>query len=423
MRRLWLVVFALAQLLLLAPASRAQPSGDALTHTITVPLDYSRPSGGRARLTYEFGAAFDPSKPTLIVVADGQQYFVRQGAAAKLQQQLFGPNVNVVALITRGSTPAFVDAALGADGQADWLQAWRIFNAGQWIEDIERVRREVVGDRQVMLYGRSGGSYLVHQYLTRYGVHVSRAFTQSPVNPRIARELNIDLDRFWETLGREQPELQPVLLDALKRRPDQRAAMLMTLQRQHFYVPADKLLAERARLIQAFSSGDDAVYAELRRAYEVDGVTELMRSKAAIPQIVRVVELIGPSGAFDGPRSGLSPLIEPQQGFAKPLLDLQRAGRIPAPAFDLDALHRIGTEVFILAGRDDEAVDYRTSIALAYSYPRHLLFIAGGDNHNFSHLDASGETARLVQAFFESGATSPRMAQALAAAGPDRWIE
>jgi pimeloyl-ACP methyl ester carboxylesterase len=418
----WPVLLGWVVLLGFAPGGRAQ-SPKPLAHTICVPLDYAHPNQGCAQLTYEFGAPFDAKKPTVIVVSDGQQFFVGQGAAAKLQQQLFGPKVNVVGLITRGSTSAFIDATLDASGKVDWLKAWRVFNANQWIEDIEQVRRRILGKQRVMLYGRSGGAYLVHQYLAGHGASVSRAFTQSPVNPLIASDLRIGLDRFWETLGREQKELQPVLLDALQRRPAERGAMLTTLQRQHFYVPPDRLAAERARLIRAFASGDEPAFAEFRRTYEVDAVADLMSSKAAIPQIVRVLELIQPSGAFDAPAAGLSPLIEPQKNFVMPLLELQKAGRIPRPTFDFPALHGVQSEVFVLAGRDDEAVDYRTCIALAYSYRRHVLFIAAGDNHNFAHLDETGETARLLRAFLEGGATSSRLTAELAKAAPERWSE
>lgn len=403
-----------------APARAAPPD---LVRSVTAPLDYDHPAAGSAELTYEFGAPFDPSKPTVIVVADGQQFYVRRGKTADLQRQLFGPNVNVVGLITRGTTRAFIAATLAPDGQPDWETAWRVFNSRQWLGDIERVRRAVVGDGQVMLYGRSGGAYLVHQYLAAHGDHVSRAFTQSPVNPVIVRDLDIRLDRFWETLGRESPELQPLLLEVLQRRPEERTRILLTLQRQHFFVPDDKLTAERTKLIRALAAADEATYVALRKAYEVDATVQLLHSDGAIPQNVRVLELIGPSGAFEAPeQSGVSPLIEPQRTFAAGLIALEKAGRIPPPDFDLPALHHVPTEVFILAGRDDEAVDYRTAIALAYSYPRHLLFLAN-DNHNFAHLSGAGQDAKLAQAFFLGGLGSPQLRQALAEAAQFRWGE
>jgi hypothetical protein len=400
----------------------AQSADATLTHTVRVPLDYEHPIEGSAELTYEFGARFDPAKPTVVVIADGQQFYVRAGSMPELQQRLFGTHVNVVGLITRGSTPAFIDATLN-EGKADWLKAWQVFNYNQWIGDIEVVRHAVVGNAQVMLYGRSGGGYLVHQYLAVHSEHVSRAFTQSPVNPVIVKQLGISLDRFWETLGHDSPRLQRLLLEVLNKRPQQRTQILLTLQRQHFYVPDEKLKKERARLIRALALNDDATYAALRRKYEVDDNVAVLKSRESIPQNVRVLELIGPSGSFDeSSRAIVAPLIEPQREFVGELLKLQREGRIAAPSFDLAPLHSIATEVFVLAARDDEAVDYRTTIALAYSYPHHRLFIAN-DNHNFAHVAGAGADAILAQAFFESGLASAAMEKALSETARFRWEE
>lgn len=409
--------FGAAFLLFLCAAAPPQ-----LDRSLRVPLDYAHPSLGSATLTYELGAPFDRRKPTVFVIADGQQYFVRRGTMTDFQKKLFGPEVNVVGIITRGATPAFISAALRPDGKPDWVRAWTIFNSDQWIGDIETVRRAVTGNSKIMLYGRSGGAYLVHQYLAEHGDHVSRAFTQSPFNPRIVRNLHISLDNFWSTLGRENPELQPVLLDALKRRPQEHTRILLTLQRQHFYVPDDQLKTQRERLLRAFASGDDKLYAQFRKDYEVDGVIDLLASNNSIPQVVRVLELIGPTGAFDEQDAAVSPLIGPQRDFARELIDLEKAGKLAPRPFDLTALHHVPAEVFILAGRDDEAVDYRTSIALAFSYPHHLLFIAN-DNHNFAHISTAGADAKLIQAFFVGGIGSKRLNAALSDAEQFRWSD
>ncbi|MDQ3803041.1 MAG: hypothetical protein M3416_04200 [Acidobacteriota bacterium] len=401
-------------------AAHLQPP--ALGRTIKVPLDHRAPNLGDAPLYYEFGAPYDRSKPVVFVVADGQQFYVRRGAVAQLQKSLFGDAFNVVGIVARGATPEFIKAALDGAGQPDWLKAWRIFNSEQWVNDIEAVRRNILGSRgKVLLYGRSGGAYLVHQYLTRYGRHVERAFTQSPVNPFINRELGIAIDRFWEEVGAQDRSLQPALKKVLERRPDERLRILITLQRQHFFVPAEKLPAARAELIRALANDDAPYYERARKEYQVDDIMKMHESAESIQQVVRVFELIYPSGAFR--RLGgeaVYPLLETQHHFLRPLINLSEAGRIPAPTFDFSAAHRADVEVFILAGRWDEAVDYRTSIALAYSYPRQRLFIAD-DNHVFTELNAKGLVNRLVQSFLKFGLGSAEFQNALTAAEPHRW--
>ena len=404
-----------------APTPSPAPS-PGIQRTLTVPLDHARPDSGRATLRYELGAPFDPARPTVLVIADGQQYYLQPGATAALQRDVFGERVNLVGILTRGSTPEFVQAALDPQGRPDWLKAWRIFNSSQWVEDIDAVRRAVAGDRgRVMLFGRSGGGYLVHQYLSRHGAHVSRAFTQSAVNPRLTRDLRLPIERFWDSLDRT---LQARLRDALAAEPpERRLTVLVTLQRQHFFVPAAELPAARAELIRALAARDADRLAQAVRDYQVDDVLELSRSTDALPQHVRVLELLFPAGAFSEEALGaVRPLIESQRHFLAPLLGLIEQGRIEAPSFDLTPAHGLDADVFVLASRWDEAVDYRTLIALAHAYPRQTLFIAD-DNHVFTRLDEQGARSRLIRAFFDGGPRSPAMAAALQEAETLRWRE
>ena len=100
--------------------------------SISVPLSYEEPALGTARLALDYAAPFDPAKPTVLVIADGQQFYGRTGAMKELRESTFGDAVNVVGIITRGTTPAFIDATLSTDGKPDWPKAWKVFNSGEW---------------------------------------------------------------------------------------------------------------------------------------------------------------------------------------------------------------------------------------------------------------------------------------------------
>ncbi len=418
---------AFALLLALPPsgAHRPAPATVALTRHITVPIDRADPARGSATLTIDLGAPFDPQKPTVLVVEDGQQFYIRTGAMAALQRDLLGPAVNVAGLIPRGSDSTFIAATRGPRGETDWRAAWRIFNSSEWVEDLEAARRALVGAAgRVDLYGRSGGSYLVHQYLAAHAAHVRRAFTQSAVDPSLNRELGIPLDDYVAQLTRTDTALWRTLEHALPVAGgpgDARLRALLALQRQHFYVPADSFPQAQRALIAALAAHDSAAIRRLETAYEVDDIMHLETSPQAIPQDVRVLELLYPSGAFQAAaRGGIYPLIESQATFIRPLLDLVGRGAIAVRPRDARAAHRCSAQVFVLAARDDEAVDYRTSIALASEYPSHTLFIAQ-DNHVFEAMDRLGARRALVQAFFGDGPASPAFARALDAADAVRW--
>ena len=179
----------------------------------------------------------------------------------------------------------------------------------------------------------------------------------------------------------------------------------------------------RAELIRALARNDREFYDRARKQYQVDEILKLHDSADSIPQVVRVFELIYPSGAFK--RLGgtaIYPLLESQHHFMKPLIDLVDAKKVPLPTFDFQRPHRLDTEIFILAGRWDVAVDYRTSIALAYNYKRRRLFIAD-DNHVFTKLNEKGLVNGMVQSFLKHGLDSTEFLNAVTAAEPYRWIE
>ena len=162
---------------------------------------------------------------------------------------------------------------------------------------------------------------------------------------------------------------------------------------------------------------------EAEKKYQVEEIVKLFNSPTGLGIRVRELELIYPTGAFKSLRDdAIRPYIESEYAFVKPLVELADSGQIPKPSFNVVPAHLLPTEVFILAGRWDEAVDYRTSIALAYSYPKQELFIAD-DNHVFARLRGAGLHARMVQAFLQHGLGSAELRAALDAAAVHRWTE
>lgn len=415
------ICWLLAILILCVATVSAQPF-PATGRTIQVPIDHQKPGVGSAPLYFEFGAPFDQAKPLVIIISDGQQFYVTRGSIADLQKNIFGHEFNVVGIVGRGFSADFTRAALDDAGHPDWTKAWQIFNSEQWVEDIESVRQAIVGKNgKILLYGASGGATLVHEYLLKYGAHVTRAYTESAAVPELNRELGIEVDRFWNEIGASDPDLQPMLLKVLNEHPAERTNILIALQRQHYFVSAEKLSAARAEFIRALDKGDMAYLERVRKEYQVDAIVNLFNSQTGMPISVRELEFIYPTGAFQKRNADrVDPYIESEYAFLRPLANLVDSGKIPPPGFGLASAHRVDAEVFVLAARWDEAVDYRTSIALAYSYPRHQLFIAD-DNHLFEELNGSGARSRLLRTFLKYGLDSPQLKSALSLAAPYRW--
>jgi hypothetical protein len=81
-RLTWLLGLVAATAFPGPPAAAAivtQDSASPLGRTVSVPFDHDRPGEGRFDLYYELGAPFDPALPTVLLVADGQQFSLREG--------------------------------------------------------------------------------------------------------------------------------------------------------------------------------------------------------------------------------------------------------------------------------------------------------------------------------------------------------
>jgi len=412
-----------------APAAgeAVEPAGkasDPIGRTLKVPLDHRHPERGEGSIYYELGAPFDPGKPTVLVVADGQQFYVRRGSVAELQERLFGDGFNVAGIVGRGFADDIVNAAVPDPARVDWAAAYTLFNAGQWVGDIDAVRRDLLGDDgEALLYGASGGGFLLHQYLAAHGRFIRRAFSQCAVMRSIEADLGINHDHFWEEIGRQGGDLQRRLLGALKSRPERRPEIIRILQRQNFFVAPDGLAAARAAAIDAIARDDASVLQRYREEYQVDAIAELLESPRGVPIRVRIYESVQPIvGRLSIFPEAIYPNIENEAFVAAPLLRFHEAGGIPAPEFDLAALRDIDTEMFILAGRRDHTVDYRSQIALAHAYRNATLFMAD-DDHMFARLGAAGLHDSLARTFLRYGPRSREMRRLLEDAAPLRWIE
>ena len=169
---------------------------------IDVPLDHSDPSRGTGSLYYEFGKPYQKDKPTLFVIVDAQQFFIREGDVVNFQARWFGDDFNVLGITGRNARPDFIQATLDKNEEPDWKKAWKIFNHQQWLGDIEAVRKSLLGDKgKILIYGESGGGMMSHQYLAEFGQHVNRAFTRACVHPYLVDLLGLNSDRFWKEIG------------------------------------------------------------------------------------------------------------------------------------------------------------------------------------------------------------------------------
>lgn len=421
------LVLTLAQPVNGRAAAEAESVATWERHELQVPLDHDQPAGESVRLSYELAEPFDPRRPTLLWVADGQQFQVRrEGATVWLRDERLGlpPGAfNLVGLVGRGFDDEVSGRLRRGDGRVDWARAHHLLGSRQWVGDLEALRRKLVGDGgKVLLYGVSGGGYLVHEYLARHGAQVARAVTEvAPVRP-LDGWLGLFDDPFWRELRQADAGRAEALARALAADP-RRSDLVRLLQRQHYFVGAGELAAERLATVDEILRGDAEAIARRFEAYQVGAMRELEASDVGIGIAVRMYEFAEPVlRHVDLERGGVHPNLENEAGWAAPLLELARRGAIPPVAFDRRALGRLSAQVLVIGGRWDQTADYRAQIALAALYPEGELFLAD-DGHTLGRLEAAGGRRRLLATFLRHGLGSPELAALLVELEPLRWRE
>lgn len=401
--------------------ARAQDSGAVgrtLALEVQVPLDHFEPGLGRFPLRCEWGAPPQSGRPTVVVVADGQQYFVRAGGAARLQRDLFGDGLNVLTILGRSRAPELEPYVLPG-ARPDWQAAYRFLNWGQWARDVEAVIRHLgLGPRRLGLYGRSGGAHLIHQILTMRPDLRGRAYVQAAVNHPLDAAWGLGADHVWEQLAASDAAAARDLALWLERRPERRRDLVLVLQRQHFFETLEALPAARTAAIRAFLGGDEAAISGMLERYQINAIQQSRSTLEGVGGGVRVYEFAAPHA---DPRTRAAPLrpdVEALFHYAHPLAE---EGYRPAVApADWSRLRDQGMEVLQVAGRHDHTADYRTQIGLA-GLTRGSRLLLLDDDHVFKRWTAAGTQPALLQAFFREGMDSPAFRSALAAVEPLRW--
>jgi pimeloyl-ACP methyl ester carboxylesterase len=415
--------FLLLSFLLLSPIVSGQ--SDSLTYfQLKVPVDYADTSSGFTTIYYESGAPFSEKKPTVFVIADAQQFYVRKGAISQLQNSLFDSTFNVIGIIGRNNNSDLKTLVTDDSGTINWPEAGKVFSWQQYVNDIDAVRKKLLGERgKVSLYGQSGGGLLVHQYLSIYGRFVDRAFTGASVDYSLDSESGINHDRFWmETCEHDTTFATRVSL-LMESNLFPRELVAMLFQRQNFFVQTESLFSERNKLLDHLLMNDTATINDYKSKYQISDILSFIDSPDGIPVKVRLFEFILPLlNDLKIEADKLQPDLENLYFSCLPLINAYNENLIEPVMIDHRPLHLVETEVFVLSGRWDHTADYRSQIALASTYRNHCLFMAD-DNHTFTSLKSKGLYNKILITFLKYGKKDIRFRDFMKSCEPYRWKE
>ncbi len=382
-------------------------SGLVSSQTISCPINHDDLNAGYFDLQYEFGLPFNPELPTVVVVSDAQQFYVRSGRINKIQNELFGENFNVLGLIPRsGNEDLLQKVNIINKKKTDWKLAYTIFNSKQFVNDLELIINQVLSNQQsIYLYGQSGGAFLITEYLSQFpNSKVKKVFIGASVNPIIEDKLGILHDNFQRSYLSKKREEKEKLKAVLSENFFSRKLVVSLFQRQNFFVELAELHKERSTLIKHLYIKDTIYINSLKRNYQIDAINKLFESSRGISIRVRLAEFIYPLlGDWKRDEDIFYPDLENSYNIALPVLELKKedSNFHITQGFDENEFRKYEGDLFILSGRYDHVADYRSSIYLNGLSENSFLFIAN-DDHTFKALKANDSYKQLIQDFFLS---------------------
>jgi pimeloyl-ACP methyl ester carboxylesterase len=387
---------------------------------VQVPLDHGNPKAGTFTLYYELGSNFDFKKPTVFYIVDSQQY--AHGADQMAKQGSLDRALNLVLIEYRGRKHSPI-ALSKEDGSVDWEKAYRLTASHQAARDIEAVRRDLFRDHpktKIYLLGRSGGAYLIHEYLSLFPKNASRAFTRTAPNPLIMHKLgNPESKSFVDGLDAIDPQLHAKLKTVFAQRTVPAIELEWLLLQLPYRDPTAPEI--QARIINELYAGDTTTYEQYHAKWEYnmsrfdrDGLVRDM----GVGWLARAIECDGPY--LLGPKPEyVDPVYSTMRHISAPYLKLIEEQGFPPPKYPtLESFRAVEAEVYYLAGRKDHMSPWPIALELARWFPRYSYFIAD-DTHNMSERPECYPL--LYNAFFLHGLGSAELAQAEQSDVCKRW--
>ena len=384
------------------------PEPDFHRRYVRVPVIHGRPELGSFDLYYELCGDFDPDGPTVIVPTDGQRMLPQVGWTDRYRQ-IFDTSLNIVTYEYRGMPCSSIPGL--EPGATDWSLAAMALHSDQVVEDIEMIRRDLLGDRKINILGGSGTAMIGLKYLARYHEHVEKAFLMSVLKDAqgSSEAGNRYLAQFLEI-----HDLERTLADIIASGIVASDQLLFLIQRL-LYNDQEQVV----HLLSALADGDLTHFEELTgRLGTVDHfLRSAQRYRPWTVVFMHETNLRTAAGTvFD--------INEPFFRMAEPLLQLAEQGGAVGPVFDVPDLEAITTEVLLVGGTLDQIAPIDEMMRILERLPNASFAVFEA----YHCLDGPPESRQarndLVDLFFLHGKDSPELLDYLSREGPgSRFLE
>jgi len=390
---------------------------DFYNRNIEVPIDYDHPEGGTFKLYYQLSANFDYNQPSIFFLNDVQQGHGAPGEIDALAESYqLDESLNLVRYEPRGREYSYIELH-NDDGTVNWEKAYRVLSSRQLVEDIERVRQDLFSnhpDTKICLFGRSGGGYLVQEYLAKYSNHVDRAFIRCAPNPLIMKKLgHLESKAFQDSLNAVDPALYGKLKVVLEKNivPEMDLMWLMW-QLPYGLENPGRIQAQIINELYENNADTYDLYTEEKGLgfAKFQARKPMVEKELGVGWLLRPLEcdgcyVLGPAPEY------IDPLYYCLRELSSQYIKLVEEKRVPPPVYpSLEKFKQIESEVFCLMGKHDHMSPYQIGIELGNYIKNYELFITD-DNHLLNkHKDCY---PLLRNAFFKYGLGSRELDEAM----------
>ncbi len=314
-----------------------RPEPDFYHRYIDVPVDYKDKDSKTFKLYYELSTDYDPSKPIVIVPADGQRFYSQAGWADRYKNIFNLDSFNVVTFEYRGMYLSRIEELK----KGDWQEAYRILNTDNAVEDIEMIRRDLAGEGRVNILGGSGIAMMGLKYISKYRNYVDRAFLMSFFRDAkgSSEAGNRYFKRFLEKNGLNA-DFKRVLSD-----PSADIPQLLYMVQRLLYNDSD----EAALLIRDTAEKRMKRFEKNRKKFGSVDFFVRFYQKYCPWSVVFMYETNIP----EEPETGYD-INYPYLKFGEPLIELEKKGSVRFKPFCIDSLEKVRTEILLIGGTLDQ---------------------------------------------------------------------
>lgn len=400
------------------------PKEDFYNRNIDLPIDYGNPDEGTFTLYYQLSSNFDFNRPTIFFFQDSQQNFGKPGKVDDLAKDYqFDESFNLVRFQHRGRKYSYIEVE-NEDGTINWEKVYRVLTSKQVVEDIERVRQDLFSkdpDTKIYLYGRSGGGYLIQEYLAKYAKFVEKAFIRCAPNPLIMEKLGyLESKHLFNSINAVDPTLHKKLKTVLEKDVVPQLQLLWLFMRLGYQ--NQKPGPIQAKIINELYENTKDTYNSymVTRGFDYEKIkaNPVFINEMGLGWYLRPIEcdgiyLLGP------PPEYIDPIYYCFRDFSSQIIRLIEEKIVPPPTFPpLSNYKEIKTEVFYLAGKNDHMSPYQIGMELGNYFQNYELLILD-DNHSFiKHKEC---LPSLRNAFFKYGIGSEQLQEVRKSLQCEEW--